>query len=164
MRYLLIAVVSVALFFPVAAVVTQFLGDGLGFGLAAFIMYIGFPYAALKLWKGKTEPYEAEHRILVDDNLIRSIYPDDSCEEISWKDIALVEIVTNNEGPWHDDAFWLFHNIDGKTGCSIPVGASNEELILDKVHSKLSGFDDEKFIEAMGCTDNQKFTVWRKTV
>ena len=50
MRLLLIAIASVILFFPLYAILHPVFGPNWGAGIAAFMMYIGFPSLFLLKW------------------------------------------------------------------------------------------------------------------
>jgi hypothetical protein len=57
MRLLLIAILSVILFFPLFWALHPFFGPNWGAGIAAFMMYIGFPALFLLKWsKRSTSP------------------------------------------------------------------------------------------------------------
>tara|TARA_B100001063_G_C16339340_1_gene345999 strand:- start:119 stop:505 length:387 start_codon:yes stop_codon:yes gene_type:complete len=58
MRLLLIAIASVVLFFPLYWALHPFFGPNWGAGIAAFMMYIGFPALFLLKWsKRSTSPF-----------------------------------------------------------------------------------------------------------
>ncbi len=56
-RYLIIGVLSILLFFPAYWLLSKFLGDDWGAGAAMVMMYIGFPALMLKLWKSYPPMY-----------------------------------------------------------------------------------------------------------
>jgi hypothetical protein len=58
MRFIVIAVCSIVLFFPVFWLFQAVVGPNWGAGIASFAMYIAFPILALKIWPGNrsTEP------------------------------------------------------------------------------------------------------------
>jgi hypothetical protein len=58
MRLLIIAIASVILFFPMYWMLHPFFGPNWGAGIAAFMMYIGFPALFLLKWhKRSTSPF-----------------------------------------------------------------------------------------------------------
>ena len=58
MRLILIAIVSVVLFFPLYWMLHPFFGPNWGAGIAAFMMYIGFPVLFLSKWDERsTHPF-----------------------------------------------------------------------------------------------------------
>ena len=78
-------------------------------------------------------------------------------EEVTWNDLACVEIVTTDEGPFVEDVFWLFLAKDH--GCALPGRLGSEILAhLDR----LPGYDAQAVIRAMGSTENARFRVWTR--
>ena len=64
MRFIVIAIASVVLFFPAFWLFSQAVGDNWGAGIAAVAMYLAFPILMMKVWpgskKGKADTmYEA---------------------------------------------------------------------------------------------------------
>ena len=58
MRLLLLAIVSVILFFPLYWMLHPFFGPNWGAGIAAFMMYIGFPTLFILKWsKRSSSPF-----------------------------------------------------------------------------------------------------------
>ena len=53
MRYIVVAVLSIALFFPMYWLFESVVGPNWGAGIAAVAMYIAFPVVALSVWKAK---------------------------------------------------------------------------------------------------------------
>ncbi|GIK34951.1 MAG: hypothetical protein AMXMBFR45_07840 [Gammaproteobacteria bacterium] len=82
-------------------------------------------------------------------------------ERVNWTDIQRVRIVTTNEGPWVEDVYFLFE-AQGGHGCVVPHGAAVRIKLLEELQSRLPGVQDDRVIEAMGCTDNDSFTIWEK--
>ena len=72
-----------------------------------------------------------------------------------------VVVETNDTGPWDADVLWLLFGAGGSSGCVIPQGATGERELLGRLQS-LPGFDNERLIAAMSCTDNQQFVCWRR--
>ena len=80
---------------------------------------------------------------------------------VSRDDLSFVAIATDESGPWGADVWWLLHRADGQLACGFPQGASGEKSVLDALMA-LPGFDHNKMIEAMSCTSNAIFVVWRR--
>lgn len=80
-------------------------------------------------------------------------------EVLRWADLWRIAIMTNDEGPWSEDVFWLFVACDG-TGCAVPGFAVGRTLFEQL--GRLSGVAYERIIEAMGCTENATVEVWRR--
>ena len=75
----------------------------------------------------------------------------------------MVGIRTTDEGPFLPDVFWGLHGADKKPAVVYAQGATGEPALLEALQSRLNGFDNQKVIEAMGCTDNAFFLVWEKS-
>ncbi len=71
-------------------------------------------------------------------------------------------IETTDEGPFVPDVFWLLLTKDMSSGCIIPQGAAGENKLLEAMQKRLSGFNNEALIEAMGSTDNGRFLIWER--
>ena len=82
-------------------------------------------------------------------------------EEIRWREITEIRILTTNEGPFHEDVFFLLKGANDK-GCLIPHDAAVRAELLEELQSRFPGLDDRTVIEAMGCTDNNSFLIWPK--
>lgn len=97
--------------------------------------------------------------VTFDDEQITRTMRGGKTESIRWDQLREVHIVTTNEGPWADDVFWLLLG-DG-VGCVVPSESEGMQALLERL-SALPGFDDKAVIEAMGCTDNNRFQVWMR--
>lgn len=95
-----------------------------------------------------------------DDGIIRH-HPDGSTESIRWNEIDTITIITTNQGPREEDAYWVFENTDNTQGCMVSNGAKGFPDLLDRMQS-LPGFRDEMVIEAMGTTSNKRFVAWQR--
>ncbi len=85
--------------------------------------------------------------------------PDGRQETIRWRDLAQVEIITTDEGPYADDIYWLLLDADGSHGCGVSNYAEGFPELLKRLQ-ELPGFDNEAVIRAMGSTDNARYKVW----
>lgn len=97
--------------------------------------------------------------IEMDDTGVRRLAGGAVAEQVTWADLAGVEIVTTSAGPFSDDVFWLLHSAAGG-GVAVPSEQAPEGL-LDRLQ-QLPGFDDSAVIEAMGSTGDARFTCWRR--
>jgi hypothetical protein len=79
-------------------------------------------------------------------------------ERVRWDDLQSIEIITTDEGPFKPDFFYLLNGSSG--GCSIPLGATNFEVLFDKLQ-KLPNFNNEAIIIASSSITNDRFEVWR---
>lgn len=86
--------------------------------------------------------------------------PDGTVERVSIHDLEEVTIVTNDSGPTGVDLWWLLVGSKPDAGCAFPGGATGEAKVLEFVQ-QLPGFNNQAFIEAMGCASNARFVCWR---
>lgn len=107
--------------------------------------------------KRKPRPVPALH---IDDHVVRRELGDGTFEEVAWKDLVEVDIITTDEGPYVDDVFWILVAADG-SGCAVPQEMPGSEELLRRVQA-LPGFDNDAVIRAMGCAENAKFVCWKK--
>jgi hypothetical protein len=102
---------------------------------------------------------EDYYDITITDEYVKVEHPKRKTEQIKWKDIEEIDIITTDEGPFLPDV-WLI--LTGKgSGCSMPQGAPNFNEIYEKI-SKYEDFRFEEFIKAMSSTDNARFNLWKK--
>lgn len=74
MRLIVIAICSVALFFPVFWLFQAVVGPNWGAGIAAIAMYIAFPILAMKVWTGKRPSAISMLAALEDGSLVSADY------------------------------------------------------------------------------------------
>lgn len=96
-----------------------------------------------------------------DDVRVTFLHPSDDKQNIAWEDIAEIGIVTTDEGPYVEDVFFMLFNHDKSSGCAIPQGATGFTELLDRLQ-RFDGFDNAELIQAMGCTQNHSFTLWKR--
>ena len=80
---------------------------------------------------------------------------------MTWADLTEASIVTTVEGPIAEDISFVLRGRERK-GCLVPNGALESKILLERLQH-LTGFDNEKLIEAMGSTRNARFVCWRRT-
>ena len=85
--------------------------------------------------------------------------PDGRIEAMPIADLREVAIVTNDSGPVGADVWWLLAGKEARSDCAFPGGSAGERDVLQFVQ-QLPGFDNIRFIEAMGSTSNAKFVCW----
>jgi hypothetical protein len=110
---------------------------------------------------GRTPSPEPFGRVQIDDAKIVYHRPDKKEEEIKWRDLIEVGIVTTDEGPLQEDVYFMMLGPSLDRGCSIPQGAVGTDVLVSKLQG-LPDFDNSELIKAMGCTSNNSFTCWRK--
>jgi hypothetical protein len=82
-------------------------------------------------------------------------------EQIHWKDIVEIRIVTTDEGPYQEDVFFVLAGDEGK-GCLVPHDAAVRTKLLQELQTRFVTLDDKMVIEAMGSTSNNSFLLWKK--
>ena len=81
-------------------------------------------------------------------------------EAVSWSDLREVAVVTAPEDAELDDVYLVLR---GRTndGVIVPHSLAVESGILSELHLRLSEFDSQAFIDAMACTVEKVFVLWR---
>jgi hypothetical protein len=102
----------------------------------------------------------AQSEIQVDDHGVRRHLPNGKVEQVAWRDLAEVAIVTTDEGPFMEDAYFVLQAADG-SGCVVPSGAEASRALRERLQ-RLAGFDNERVIEAMTTATNGRFVCWRR--
>ena len=102
----------------------------------------------------------AKDRVEFDEREIRRWPPGGKLESIRWDELHEIGIVTTDEGPWAEDVFWLFLNVDHSRGCAVPNGADGFPALLSRIQT-LPDFNNEAVAQAMGSTVNDRLVVWR---
>lgn len=97
--------------------------------------------------------------ILVSDKEVVRRISDGTIERVSWDDLRKVRIVTTDQGPYLEDVFFILEG--SKDGVVITQEWATKLSLVDKLQ-ELPAFDNQAFIAAMGCTDNNSFLVWSK--
>jgi hypothetical protein len=105
---------------------------------------------------------EAQFAVARTADQISVTLPQGDVEAISVAAISHIFIVTNDSGPWGADVWWLFADEANRHSIAYPQGATGEALLLDWLRA-LPGFDHEAMTNAMRCTNNAEFLVWRRT-
>ncbi len=85
-------------------------------------------------------------------------YLNETKETFAFDDLKKTTIITTDEGPFLDDVFWLMMF---KVIIMIPQGIPGEDLLLERMQ-QFPGFNNENFVEAMCCSENNAFHVWER--
>lgn len=80
----------------------------------------------------------------------------------AWSSIDRITVYTTGEGPWREDAYFVFECKSDKPFI-VPSEARGVGELITKLTS-LDGFDIQLFMVAMGCTNNQRFICWEKPI
>lgn len=105
---------------------------------------------------------ERQVRVGFDDREVVCLYPEGIARRIGWDELAEVGIRTTSEGPFAPDVFWGLHDATGAARVVYPGGATGDAELLRELGRRLPGFDHLAVIDAMGCTDDARFVVWRR--
>lgn len=81
-------------------------------------------------------------------------------EAVAWADLIRVKIVTTDEGPWIEDAFWVLEGPGH--GCVVPNEFAETSGLLSACGQRLEGFDYTQVISAMSCTEPAEFLCWQR--
>jgi hypothetical protein len=99
------------------------------------------------------------NRVVFDDQGVCRTMSDGTTETVTWDELREVAIVTNDEGPFADDVYWV---LSGATrGCAVPSGAEGMKELLPRLQA-LPGFDNRVVVEAMGSAADAKFVCWKR--
>jgi hypothetical protein len=101
------------------------------------------------------------HSVRFDDETVVRRMPDGREESVRWDDLAEVGIMTTDDGPFGEDVYWLLIGQDLKHGCVVPASAEGMDELLKRLQ-RLPGFDNGKVIQAMSCTSNERFLIWKR--
>ena len=97
---------------------------------------------------------------VVDDRGVQRLADGRVVEQLAWDDLVGVDIITTDQGPQREDVFFVLHGKDGK-GVVVPQESAVPKKLLERLQD-LPGFDNEKVIQAMGCSENARFVCWKK--
>lgn len=87
--------------------------------------------------------------------------PDGTVESVRWDDLQKVEVLTNGDGPFLPDRFWLLHG--SETGCCIPWGATGDIELLHRLQ-ELHGFNNQAILKPIGSTPHEALHLcWQRS-
>ena len=100
---------------------------------------------------------EKMYDLFIKDN---KIFANNNTIILNTNDIVKISIVTNDQGPFLEDAFiYIYMNNNEEYFTSIDNPYFNN--LYDEL-SKLPDFDFNMIIKSMQCTDNNEFVCWQK--
>lgn len=117
--------------------------------------------AVFSPWLERRVRHAEADTVEFDDTAVRRRMANGKVESITWDELAAIDIVTTDEGPYAADVFWLLMNRDHVKGCAVANDAEGFRLLLERLQ-RLPGFDNAAVINAMGSTGNARFVVWRR--
>ena len=94
------------------------------------------------------------------DGAIELIVSEGESHRILLSELVGIAIETNDTGPFSADVWWLLFGKGDKVAVAFPQGSTGEKDVVD-VLMALPGCDHEAMINAMTCTTNQVFPIWR---
>ena len=109
--------------------------------------------------RAKLDP-ESQFVILITESEVSCHRPDGIVETVRWDELERINVLTNSDGPFAPDCFWLLIG-PGTTGCCIPQGATGDVKLLARMQ-ELPGLNNQAFMEAMGSTQEAIFTCWQR--
>lgn len=122
--------------------------------------------SAQPLWESGRRSYSRRVRLFrrkgptcvaMDADGVRRLHGGRVVETVAWADLALVDVVTTDQGPAADDVIWLLCAHDG-TGVAVPSEQAPDGF-LERLQ-QLPGFDNEAVIQAMGSVTDARFRCW----
>ena len=101
--------------------------------------------------------------LVIDDDGVHRYRNGELLEEARWASIDKIAIMTTDEGPFAEDFYWMLFQSDGH-GCAVPGDLAQKYRLLDALQARYGeAFDNERVIEASGCTDNATFLCWERS-
>lgn len=169
-RLLVIGVASLISFFVLFVILTWVTQSSNVAAWTALVLgFIGTPILLLRVWPGQNLSSkcpggkglypECLFVVTIGESVISVQCPDGSVSDMQVSDLQEVAIVTNDSGPAGADVWWVLSDKSATTKCIFPGGATGEQEAL-KFVQRLPGFNNKRFIQAMGCTRNAKFVCW----
>jgi len=113
--------------------------------------------------EGKGLYPECLYVITLEADHLRISRPDQTFESIALQDLREVIVETNDSGPLGADVWYHMRSSSIETRCSFPGGATGESNFIQLLQT-FPGYNDSALREAMGCTGNKQFVVWRSAV
>jgi hypothetical protein len=95
---------------------------------------------------------------LMDESGVRREEDGKLVEGVAWERLTKVAIMTNDQGPWGEDFFWVLLETD-KKGCLVPQSWPRSQELLLRLQ-KLPRFNHEAVIKASGNTSGGYFECW----
>lgn len=117
-----------------------------------------YPERYLTRTPPKLDP-ESKFIIHLSEEAVSCQRPDGQIERVEWKDLQRVEILTNSDGPFLPDIFWILSGTN--SGCVIPWGATGDEELLQRLQ-QLPGFDSTAILNAAPKMEEAMTVCWQK--
>lgn len=81
--------------------------------------------------------------------------------ELPWDDISQITIVTTDMGPFFEDVFFVFEGQGGLV-LTVPHEEATNLKLIEALGKHLSPIDCEQIINAMTCTENNSFVIFKR--
>ena len=98
--------------------------------------------------------------VITDDQGVTFADRDGSVARVLWGELTKVEIVTTDHGPYAEDVFALLHS-EQRDCVVVPSDVDGWGGILEHLE-KLPEFNSHAVCEALCCTSNARFAVWKR--
>ncbi len=97
-----------------------------------------------------------------DADTITAKYPDGPPISMKWSDLTTVGMASIDAAPGSPSLYWGLHSGKRIPTISYPHGAIGDKELLAEFTKRLSGFDMEKVMRAVGTTGRAHFQIWSK--
>lgn len=95
----------------------------------------------------------------INDRFVRRTLDNGRIEEVLWRDLSEVRVITTVDGPFAEAMFFVLIGTKGN-GCVVPRSAADTEFLV-RLRS-LPGFDNRRVNQAIGTAVDRQFSVWRR--
>ncbi|WP_067885995.1 hypothetical protein [Nocardia vaccinii] len=95
----------------------------------------------------------------INDKFVRRTLDNGRIEEVLWRDLSEVRVITTADGPFAEAMFFVLIGTKGN-GCVVPHSAADTEFLV-RLRS-LPGFDNRRVNQAIGTVLDRQFSVWRR--
>lgn len=95
----------------------------------------------------------------INDTFVRRTLDNGRVEEVLWRDLSEVRVITTADGPFAEAMFFVLIGMKGN-GCAVPHSAADRAFLV-RLRS-LPGFDNRRVNQAIGTALDRQFSVWRR--
>jgi len=104
---------------------------------------------------------ENRWKVGVEADTLWAIDPEGKRREVAVSELSGIAIETSDSGPAGIDFWWLFYGADEDVAFVLPLGASGEGAMVDRV-AALPGFRHDAYASAIRSTDVETFVIWQR--
>jgi len=104
---------------------------------------------------------ESRWRVGCEDDLLWAIDPEGKRREVAVSQLSGIAVETNESGPVGLDFWWLFYGPDEDVAFVLPLGASGEGAMVDRI-AALPGFRHDAYATAIRSTDIETHVIWQR--